>query len=147
MRYEKSCGAVVYTTIGGKRKYVIIESLAGNHGFPKGHTESGETEKETALREIREETGLRPELIEGFRTEDEYPLPRKPNVTKRIVYFLARYEDQRITPLKTELLSARLLSFDEAMRIFEFENCRRILREAEDFLERMTRSPETPVMK
>ena len=28
-------------------------------GFPKGHMEMGETEEETALRELREETGIR----------------------------------------------------------------------------------------
>ena len=55
---EKSCGAVVFTRLNGEIKYVIIQSLAGYYGFPKGHMEAGESEKQTALREVYEETGL-----------------------------------------------------------------------------------------
>lgn len=59
MRYEKSCGAVIYVEAEGARKYVIIRSPEGYYGFPKGHMEPGETEEQTALREIFEEVGLR----------------------------------------------------------------------------------------
>ena len=56
-RTEKSCGAVVYTEIGGKRRYLLVDSIREtNCGFPKGHMEDGETKEETALREIEEET-------------------------------------------------------------------------------------------
>ena len=55
MKLEKSCGAVVYTLKNGKPQYVIVQSLEGFYGFPKGHIENNETEKETAIREIYEE--------------------------------------------------------------------------------------------
>ena len=64
MTVEKSCGAVVFTREGGEVRYVIIQSLEGYYGFPKGHMEGSETEQETALREIREEVGLTPRLVE-----------------------------------------------------------------------------------
>ena len=87
MKYEVSCGAVVFTQQDGKTKYVIIKSTEGYYGFPKGHIESGESEEETALREIREETGLNVNIINGFRIMDEHPLPNKPHVMKRVIYF------------------------------------------------------------
>lgn len=37
--------------------------------------EEGETEAQTALREIEEEVGLKVDLLEGFRTTDAYPVP------------------------------------------------------------------------
>lgn len=136
MQVEKSCGAVVFTRVNGEIRYVLAQNLEGYYGFPKGHMESGETETETALREIREEVGLHPRLIEGFRTEDEHPLPRKPGVMKQVVYFLAEYADQEISYQKEELLSAPLVSYEEAMALFVFESSKRILTEAYEFLHR-----------
>ena len=97
--------------------------------------EAGETEEQTALREIHEEVGLHPRLIEGFRTVSEHPLPNKPDVIKQVVYFLAEYENQTITYQKEELLSAPLVSFEEAMKLFVFDNNKRILTEAQSFLQ------------
>jgi len=134
MRKEVSCGAVIFTQADGMRKYVIIESLEGSCGFPKGHMEGDETEVETALREIREEVGLTVELLPGFRAEDSYPLPWKPHRIKRVIYFLATYTGQPIRPQRRELRGAELLTFDEAMAKLRFDGVRRILREADDYL-------------
>lgn len=135
-KLERSCGAVVFTRKAGLIQFVIIRSLAGRYGFPKGHMEPGETEEQTALREIREEVGLRPRLIPGFRTEDEFLLPQKPGTRKRVVYFLAEYEGQPLRPLRTELRSATLMPYALAMEALEFESIRRILTQANEFLSR-----------
>ena len=134
LQYEKSCGAVVFTRRNGGIKYVIIQSLEGYYGFPKGHMEAGETEVETASREIYEETGLKVHILDGFRCEDEHPIPSKPGVMKRIVYFAAEYEDQQLRHQPEELLSVKLMTCEEAMEAFQWESSRRILKEVDDFL-------------
>jgi ADP-ribose pyrophosphatase len=134
MTYEVSSGAVVFTRESGILRYVIVRSLEGFYGFPKGHIEGKETEEEAAFREIHEETGLSVRFVPGFRTVDEHSIPGKPGVTKRIVYFLGEYEGQEIRFQKEELLEAPLLSYEEAMARFQFESSRRILKEANDFL-------------
>ena len=59
MRREKSCGAIVYREGHGQIELLLIKHRFGGHwSFPKGHMESGETEVQTALREVKEETGL-----------------------------------------------------------------------------------------
>ena len=67
MNYEKSCGAVIWRSLGGKREYLIIlnkkSPASGHWGFPKGHIEADESEADTARREILEEVGLK---IESF---------------------------------------------------------------------------------
>ena len=136
MTYEKSCGAVVFTRINGEIRYVLVQQVEGFHGFPKGHMEEGETEEETALREIYEEVGLRVKLIEGFRAYEEHPLPKKPGVMKQVVYFLAEYEDQTIVYQQEEVMAAPVLPYEEAMNCFEYENNKRILKEANEFLTR-----------
>lgn len=134
MIYEKSCGAVVFTRINKEIKYLLIRNLSGIYGFPKGHVEQGETEEETALREVLEEVGLYVKLLPDFRSEDIHPIPQKENTVKHIVYFLGEYCDQEFTFQKEELTDAVLLDYETAMTLFQFESSRRILTEANTFL-------------
>lgn len=131
---EHSAGAVVYTRQAEGLRFVIAQHLDGHHGFPKGHIEGGESEADAALREIREEVGLTPRLIPGFRRVEFYALPGKPNTYKQVVYFLAEYENQTPVPQQTELQAAALLSLPEALAVLEHDSARRILREAYAFL-------------
>jgi ADP-ribose pyrophosphatase YjhB (NUDIX family) len=67
-RVEKSAGGVVLRTIEGVLHALVIRDPYLKWGLPKGHSEAGEAPHETALREVREETGLEdlelgPELI------------------------------------------------------------------------------------
>ena len=55
MLEEKSCGAIVYNNEG---KVLIVQHNAGHWDFPKGHVENNETEVETAVREVKEETNI-----------------------------------------------------------------------------------------
>ena len=89
--YEKSCGAVLYTGNGPYRRYLLLQNRSGHNGFPKGHVEADETEIETALREIWEETGIHATLIPGFRHSYCYT----PNhySQKEGVYFLGTFEN------------------------------------------------------
>ena len=137
MNYEYSCGAVVFTRIGGVPHYVLVRAKdqpEGCHGFPKGHTEPGETEEQTALREIYEEVGLRVRLLEGFRAVTEYPLPYPPDTRKRVTFFLAEYENQEITIQESELASSTLAPFEKALELTEFADSKQILTEAHHFL-------------
>lgn len=136
MIVEKSCGAVVFTREDKEIKFLIIKSPEGFYGFPKGHMEDNESETETALREIKEETGVDVNIIDGFRTTDSHPHVRegRPTVMKEMVYFLAEYHDQHFTPQDGEVTSISLMSYEEAMSAFQFESSKRILTEAHDYL-------------
>ena len=137
MNYEYSCGAVVFTRIDGEPHYLLIRANGqreGCHGFPKGHMEPGETEEQTALREIYEEVGLRVRLLEGFRAVTEYPLPCPPNTRKRVVFFLAEYADQEIIIQESELASFTLAPYPEALELTEYADSKKILTDAHHFL-------------
>lgn len=135
MEYEVSSGAVVFTRKDNEIYFVIVKSLEGYYGFPKGHIEGNETEEETALREIYEEIGVRPQILAGFRTTDEHTIPVKKDVIKRIIYFVAEYDNQQLRYQKEELEGAYLMTYEEAMDVFQFESLRRILNEAKKFIE------------
>ena len=72
---------------GEQYDLVLLRHRFGGHwSFPKGHVEAGETERQTALREVKEETGLSIRLYDGFRESVEY-FPQA-GVKKQVVYFL-----------------------------------------------------------
>lgn len=128
MNYERSCGGVLFTVKDDTPYYVLVEE--NYYGFPKGHMEFGETERKTALREIREETGVNAAIIGDFRKVDHYVLRHKPDTEKTVVYFLAYYEDQEIVYQKNELNGAVLVPFSEAMKLVTHIRLRRVLKEA-----------------
>ena len=134
MIYEKSCGAVVFTLVNKEIKYLLIRNLTGIYGFPKGHVEQGETEEQTALREVFEEVGLAVKLVPGFRSEDEHPIPEKENTIKQIVYFIVEYSNQEFIYQREELTDALLVDYETAMSLFQFDSSKRILTAANNFL-------------
>lgn len=129
MEIERSCGAVVFTVINDEYRFVIIRSLEGTCGFPKGHMKRYETERQTALREIKEETGLEVRILPKFRSIIEYVIPGNGHL-KKVVYFLARYSDQQFTAQPEEISSISLMSYEEAMKALQYKSSRDVLRKA-----------------
>ena len=105
-------------------------------GFPKGHMEPGESERGTAIREVKEETGLDVELIDGFRQTDEHFLARegRPNDKKINVYFLAEYHDQEFKAQESEVSEIILMDYQNAMECLQYDESKRELQAAEEFL-------------
>ena len=134
MTYEKSCGAVVFTQTVNDIKYLLVQNLDGIYGFPKGHMERDETEEETALREVFEETNIKIELIDGFKKTDEYLLPRKDSTLKRVVYFLGKFQNQNVICQREELSGTYLLTYREAISLLKYESLKCILKEADDYI-------------
>eukprot|EP01119_Soliformovum_irregulare_P019919 TRINITY_DN6398_c0_g1_i1.p1 TRINITY_DN6398_c0_g1~~TRINITY_DN6398_c0_g1_i1.p1 ORF type:complete len:151 (-),score=31.22 TRINITY_DN6398_c0_g1_i1:188-640(-) len=92
----KSCGVLVLKEINGTTQFLLMKH-ANRYDLPKGHVEQGETEEETAFRELREETGFTSDDVElqpGFRYEDVYyPTYKRAGnkkVKKTLVIFLGR---------------------------------------------------------
>ncbi|MBP3541040.1 MAG: NUDIX domain-containing protein [Clostridia bacterium] len=136
MNWEKSCGAIVFTRQDGQLLFVVVQEHSGHYSFPKGHVEGDETELETARREVFEEIGLQPDFVEGFRQTDEYDLAEKPGTRKQVVYFLAEFGNQPLTPQPSEIRQIRLLPYEEALPCFRHEGTRQALAAAYHFLTR-----------
>lgn len=87
--FRKSCGVLPYREAGTEREYLLVyERFSQCWSIPKGHMEAGETETETALRELYEETGLTARLETSCCASIEYPI--SPIVRKQMVFFLGR---------------------------------------------------------
>lgn len=128
MKYEKSCGAVVFRKDQGW-KVLLIRHVKGRHiSFPKGHVEPGETESKTAEREVLEETGLSVHVDRRFRAENRYNI--RPDTQKLVVIFAAVTEQVHLIPQPEEIAEAFWLPVNEAAARLTYERDRKILRAA-----------------
>lgn len=131
--YECSCGAIVYRIINGEIRYLIIKNKrSSNWGFPKGHMERGENEKETAYREVLEEAGIHIRFLPDFRFKSEYSIQSR--IEKKVIIFLATTDDVNTVIQREEIEEYMWLGFDKAMEALKFPNDRYLLRKAKEYL-------------
>jgi len=129
---EKSCGALIFREEDGKRLYLLLHYVGGHWGFPKGHVEEGESEEQTARREIAEETGISSlEFVPDFRERISYSFRRAGGlVPKHVVFFLAKTEAQEVR-ISDEHMGFEWLGYDDAKKRLTFGNARKLLEKAE----------------
>lgn len=124
MKKEKSCGIVVFN----KDKVLIIKHNRGHYGLPKGHVEDGETEYETAIREVKEETNIDAKIIGDFRKIITYS--PKENVIKDVVYFTGIPTTFNTKNQIEEVSEAVFLDLDMAINRITYDDERSVLQEA-----------------
>ena len=126
MEHEKSCGAVIFRKHHGNTELLLIKHTNGGHwSFPKGHVEPGETEAETARREVREETGLEVQIDTSFREVVSYS-PRKDTI-KNVVYFLAWIKSKEIHPQPEEVSQVKWVEISLAPKWLNYDNDRQLV--------------------
>lgn len=123
MKYEKSCGGVILKD----NQVLLIQNKRSEHwSFPKGHMEKGESEVETALREIREETNLKVIIVHDVNITINYSPAY--NVSKDVKYYLARYIGGEAIPQEEEISAIGWYDIDEALNIITFDQEKEVLR-------------------
>jgi prepilin-type N-terminal cleavage/methylation domain-containing protein len=132
MKKESSAGAVIFFQKGKKREYLLLNYLGGHWGFPKGHIELNENPIKTAIREIKEETGLDVKIIPGFERKITYSFRHKGEfVIKDVIFYLAKAKSQRIM-LSKEHKGYVWLPYKSAYNLITYE--KDIIKSAENFL-------------
>ena len=137
MNFEKSCGALVVRREQDQYYILMIRHKAGgNRSFPKGHVEEGETEYETALREVREETSSRIAIVSDFRATVNYR--PSPGVMKEVVYFLAFTTSADIKARAGEIAEVEWVPLEKAEEYLAHDNDKTVFRAAMERMQRMT---------
>lgn len=133
MQDEKSCGALVYRKYHGNTEILLIKHINSGHwSFPKGHVEAGETEIETAVREIKEETGIDVIIDQSFREIVTYS-PRR-DTHKEVVYFIAKAKNTDYTPQEDEIADIKWVEISRAGSVLAYENDKSIVNKAKNFI-------------
>lgn len=118
MKKEKSCGCIIIDD--NNRVLLVYENNRFFWGFPKGHIEDGETEVETAKREIKEEVGLDVIIDESKRFELKYIIRNE--IDKTCVFYIAKPVAKDIIMQESEIKDIRWCTFDEAIELLTFDD-------------------------
>lgn len=122
MKQTHSCGAVVWRDNAGVREILLIKQFKDKDswGIPKGRMNEGETFEQTAVREVKEETGITIQL--GQRLIDAETIWR--NDQKIVVSYLAQQigDDKLNTDdPDCEVADAQWFAFDALPRIHQYQ--------------------------
>ena len=122
IKKEKACGYIIIE----KGKVLLIQQTKGHWGFPKGHMELGETEIETAKREVKEETNIDVEINENKRYVMEY-FTDKGNF-KQVVLFIARKTSGNEKYQESEIKTMKWMTYEEAINTITYDNARELFK-------------------
>ena len=136
---EFSVAAVVYH--GGE--YLLLKYGLGHWEFVKGHKEQNETDEQTILRELREETGINNAfLVKGFKEKYNYYFTqKKKNIHKFVTCYLIQSKEKQVT-LSFEHVDFVWLPVHKALKRLTYKNAKRILEKAHNF----RKSPLSPFL-
>ena len=137
MLREKSCGAVVFIKKADATKYLLLDYEAGHWDFVKGNVEVNESEQETVIRELKEETSItEAQFIDGFREAITYFYRRQgETVRKEVVFFIMEAYTDKVE-LSFEHIGYTWLDYQHAMEKLTFKNSKDVLQKAHDFLKK-----------
>lgn len=125
---ENSAGGVVIKD----GRVLILKKYFGDWVLPKGKIEKGETTSITALREVREETGVTAEIIKrvGF-AKYIYNNQDLEKVNKRVDYYLMKYKTGELTPQKEEGFTiAEFHDYEKAIELLKHESEQKMVENA-----------------
>jgi tRNA nucleotidyltransferase (CCA-adding enzyme) len=130
MKKERSYGAVV---LNDKNEFLLIRHRFGGHwDFPKGHKEKGETDRETALREVFEETGLTLEIGEEQIFQSAYS--PKEGVDKVVEFFVGRGVGDVVVQEK-EITDFGYFTYEEALEKITYDTSKEVLKQVKAYLD------------
>jgi 8-oxo-dGTP diphosphatase len=133
MKREFSAGGIVFNSEG---RVLVINNAAlrdpkkSYWGFPKGHIDPGESSKNAAIREIKEETGLDAEIIQKIGDSKYTFTFEGEKIFKVVIMFLMKKVKGEIKVQKEELLGAEWVSADEALNKLSFPKDKDLLKSA-----------------
>ncbi len=134
MNYEKSCGAVVYRKHHGNTEILLIKHIkSGCWSFPKGHMEGDESEAQTAIREIKEETNI-DIVIDDLSFRETVCFNPRRDTRKEVVYFLARAVSFDCVKQEEEISDIRWVQIGQAASKLAYDNDKLIVNKAKRFL-------------
>jgi bis(5'-nucleosidyl)-tetraphosphatase len=133
---ERSAGIIVFRKASDGENHFLLLDYGRYWDYPKGHLKKGEDEREAALRELEEETGIEEvELMDDFRHEIVYFFrpPGRGLVRKTVVFFLGEVEGKKVT-ISDEHVGYEWLEEQDALARVKYPTAKQVMKAALDHL-------------
>ena len=134
---DNSIGIVLYREYPRGNKYLLLKHRQGHWAFCKGHKIAGETKLETAMRELREETGIRKVklLRKKILLKEQYIIKEK-QTNKTVEYFIGESPTDDIKIDGKEIKSFIWRGYKSALEKITYNKSKKILGEANQIIRR-----------
>ena len=133
---ELSCGIIVFD----KDKVLLVKHKGGHTSFPKGHREKGENLRETAIREVKEETGIDAKIENNVCFINTYDpnerIARKnkflnrDKISKDVILFIGKKTGGELNPQLEEVSLCEFFTKEEALEKLTYDIDKDILEKA-----------------
>lgn len=143
---EKSCWIIPFMIIDGNINFLIVKHNLWHWGFPKWHVEIWETEKQTAKRELFEETWINNvKIVNNYRLVEEYDTTINwKKIQKTVIYFLWKIlvdnavdNTLKISILKSEISNYLIDSYDNVIKLITYDSSKKNFKKVFYFLKSM----------
>ena len=137
---EQCYGVIVVAKEEGDNKFLILQqgdTKDDDWSFPKGHTEKSETPIQTAMRELKEETGITEINILNFPLiREEYEIFHRGEQRLKVnEYFIGLVREPKEVILDgSELCSYKWATLEDALNTFTYPGRREVLKIADSYL-------------
>src|SRR5437588_10023334 len=138
-----SSGGVVYRVENGGALFVLLtRNKRGIWGLPRGLIEENEDEVTTAMREVREETGVSRVKLRGKVGQIKYQFGFRAKTFDKTVHFFLFETDQADANVGTEHDAMEWMPYDKALPTLSHPNEQDILTKAWNMLQAKANQPK-----
>lgn len=132
---ETSAGVVLFRKENNKILFLLLHYPSGHWDFVKGKMEKGESARETAIRETKEETGITDvKFLNNFEEWIQYNFQYDGQlVDKKVVFFLGETKTKDVK-ISNEHLNYTWMDYVTAMKKTTFDNARTVLSKSYELL-------------
>ncbi|NKQ53276.1 NUDIX hydrolase [Amycolatopsis sp. K13G38] len=139
---ETSAGGLV---VDADRRHAVLIGRLDRHGkllwsLPKGHIEDGETVEQTAMREVKEETGISARVLSSLGTIDYWFVAERRRVHKTVHHFLLEATGGELSDEDVEVTEVAWVPVAELENRLAYTDERALVRKARQLFEDSNRA-------
>ncbi|ASR38798.1 NUDIX hydrolase [Prauserella marina] len=134
---ETSAGGLV---VDPERQNAVLIGRLDRQGkllwsLPKGHIEDGETTEQTAMREVKEETGITAHVLQPLGTIDYWFVAERRRVHKTVHHFVLEASGGELSDEDVEVTEVAWVPLSELERKLAYADERKLVRKAREIFE------------